>query len=183
MSRISELNPDALNDEQRAVHDEIVGGPHGRIAGPFHVWLNCPELARRVRAVSEYLRFKASVPKQLTELAILVTGRHWKAEFEYYAHARLAREAGLDEGIIQAIAEDRRPEFSNEDEEIVYDLFRELYDSRRVSDGTYGRAVEKLGLQAVVELVATAGYYGMVSMTLNAFEVGLPPGAEPPFKD
>lgn len=183
MSRIPEADPKHMDEDQRAVHDEIVNGPHGRIAGPFHAWLQSPELARRIRALSEFLRFKASLPARLSELAILMAGRFWKSEFEYYAHSRLAREAGLDDDIISAIAENRRPAFANADEEVVYDLFRELYETRRVSEASYQRAVEAFGQRAVVELVATAGYYGMVSMTLNAFEVGLPPGAEPPFKD
>jgi 4-carboxymuconolactone decarboxylase len=183
MSRIPEIDVDSLNDEQRAVLDEITSGPHGRVVGPFPAWLQTPELARRARGLSEFVRFKASLPKPLSELAILITGRHWKAEFEFWAHARLGREAGLDEELIRAIAERRRPAFSNTEQEIVYDLITELYETRRVADATHARAVEAFGLPAVVELVATAGYYSLVSMTLNAFAVGLPEGESSPFPD
>ncbi len=82
MSRIPELTPDTMSEAQREAHDEIVSGPHGRIVGPYNAWLQSPELARRARGLSEFIRFKASLPKRLSELAILVTGRHWKAEFE-----------------------------------------------------------------------------------------------------
>lgn len=183
MSRIPEPNPDNMNDEQRAVYDEIVSGPHARVIGPFPAWLQSPDLARRVRGLSEFIRFRSSLPPRLSELAILVTGRFWKAEFEYYAHAALARKAGLDDGIIDDIARRQRPKFENSDEETVYEIISELYETRRLSDSTYQRGVDALGSVALVELVATAGYYCMVSMTLNAFDVPLPPGEPSPFPD
>ncbi len=183
MSRIPEPDPASMSPEQRAVRDEIVAGPHARVVGPYPAWLQVPELARRARALSEYVRFQAALPRPLAELGILVTGRHWKAEFEFWAHARLAREAGLDEQVIAAIAANRRPEFADADQEIVYQVCTELYDTRRIADATYARAVEALGLPALVELVATIGYYSMVSITLNAFAVGLPEGESSPFPD
>lgn len=183
MSRLPELPLDQMSADQRAVAEEIISGPHGRIVGPYHAWLQSPELARRARALSEFIRFQTSLPKQLSELAILVTGRHWKAEFEYWAHARLARQAGLDDAIIDAIAAGQRPHFAKVEEEIVYDLCSELFETRRVSDATYARAVEAFGVPAVVELVSTAGYYSLVSLTLNAFQVGLPAGERSPFPD
>ena len=183
MSRLPELNEGSMTAAQRAVYDEIVSGPHARVVGPFRAWLNAPELARRARALSEHIRFRSSLPPKLMELAILVTGRHWKAEFEFYAHAQLARKAGLDEAIISALAGGRRPTFADDREALVYALCAELYETHRLSDATYQRAQDTLGLQAVVELVATLGYYCMVSLTLNAFQVPLPPGEPSPFGD
>lgn len=183
MERIPEWTQDTMTAEQRAVAKEIASGPHARVVGPFPAWLQCPELARRARGLSEYIRFKAALPRRLAELAILITGRFWRAEFEYYAHAKLAREAGLAEPIIAAIADGRRPDAMGADEAVVYDLCSELYQHHRVSDATYQRAVKALGLPQVVELVATAGYYSMVSMTLNTFRVPLPPGEPSPFPE
>jgi len=181
MSRLPDLTDDTMSPEQRAVADEIRSGPHGRIVGPHPIWLRSPELARRARALSEFIRFQSSVPKPLMELAILVAGAHWKAEFEFWAHARLARQAGVDDAIIGALAAGRRPTFAKPEEAAVYDLCSELYEHRRVSDATYARAVETLGELAVVELIATAGYYCMVCLTLNAYQVGLPEGEASPF--
>jgi 4-carboxymuconolactone decarboxylase len=183
MSRLPELQPDSMTDEQRAVFEEILAGPHGHVVGPYPAWLRSPELARRIRAVSEYIRFQSSLPRRLSELGILVTGRHWKAEFEYYAHAALARKAGLEEDVIAAIARRERPSFRQANDGIVYDLCTELFEQHRIGEETYRRAVDALGLQWVVELVATIGYYTMVSLTLNTFEVPLPPGEPSPFPD
>jgi 4-carboxymuconolactone decarboxylase len=183
MNRMPDVSEENLSEEQRGVVDQIVSGPHRRVVGPYPAWLQSPELARRTRSLSEFLRFQSSPPKRLAELAILITGHFWKAEFEFYAHAELARKAGLEEPIIQAVAAGKRPEFSKADDEIVYDLCTEMFESRRVTNATYERAVESLGLQTVVELIAIMGYYCMVSITLNAFEAPLPPEESSPFPD
>ncbi len=183
MSRLPELTTESLSDEQRAVLDLITTGPHARVIGPFPAWLQSPELARRARALSEFLRFQSSPSKRHMEIAILITGRHWRAAFEFYAHAELARKAGVEEAIIQALAAGRRPAFSDPADEIVYDLTHDLLGNRRIAEATYQRALKTFGLQTLVELVAIIGYYCMVSVTLNAFEVPLPPGERSPFPD
>lgn len=183
MSRIPEMRPETMSAEQRAVYDEIASGPHGHVVGPYHAWLQSPELARRARALSEFIRFRSALPRRISELAILIAGRHWKAEFEFWAHARLGREAGLDEAVIAALAEQRKPDFADPQEALVYDLCTELFERRRIGEATYQRAVAAFGLPLVVELVATVGYYSLVSLTLDAFEVPLPPGERSPFPD
>ena len=183
MSRLPPLQPETMTEAQRAVHEEIRSGPHGKVVGPYPAWLNSPELARRARALSEFIRFDSSLPAHLLELAILITGRHWKAEFEYYAHAKLAAKAGLEASIIAAIAAGRRPEFTAPEPEAVYALCTELFETNRVSDECYQQAVDRFGVPAVVELIGTIGYYSMVCMTLNTFQVGLPPGESSPFPD
>lgn len=183
MPRVPEFDQTTMTDAQRQAVQEIVNGPHGRIVGPYHAWLYSPELARRGRNVSEYLRFKGVLPKRLMELAILVTGRHWKAEFEYWAHARLAKEAGVDEAVIAAIARNERPALKQPDERLIYAVAKELFNTNRVSNKTYQAALKAFGMQALVELVATIGWYCMVSLTLNAFEIVLPPGEKTPFTD
>ncbi len=183
MSRIPELDSESLSEQQRAVVDLITSGPHARVIGPYPAWLQSPELAKRARSLSEYLRFQSTPSKRLAEIAILITGRHWKAEFEFYAHAELARKAGVEEPIIKALAAGKRPDFPNRDDEIVYDLCTEMLSTRRITDATYKRALDAFGMQTLVELVAIIGYYCMVSITLNAFEAPLPPGVPSPFAD
>ena len=183
MNRLPPLQPESMTEDQRSVYEEIRSGPHGKVVGPYPAWLNSPELARRARALSEFIRFGSSLPAPLLELSILITGKHWKADFEFYAHAKLAKKAGLHQDIIAAIAAGRRPEFADTDQETVYDLCTELFETNRVSEAFYQRAVEAFGLPAVVELIGTLGYYSMVCLTLNTFQIGLPPGESSPFPD
>jgi 4-carboxymuconolactone decarboxylase len=183
MSRLPELTGESMSAAQKTVAELITSGPHGKVMGPYPAWLQSPELAKRARSLSEYLRFQSAPPKRLAEIAILITGRHWKAEFEFYAHAELARKAGVEEPIIKALAAGERPDFPNSDDEIVYNLCTEMLNTGRITDATYQRALNAFGLQTLVELVAIVGYYCMVSITLNAFEAPLPPGESSPFPD
>jgi len=177
--RFPPLAREAMSERQREVADAISSGPRGGLGGPFQAWLRSPELADRLQRVGEHLRFSSSVPARLNELAILITARAWDAQYEWWAHRRLALKAGLDPAVADAIAEGRRPTSMQADETVVYDFCAELRETRRVSDATLAATRELLGEQGVIDLIAVSGYYDIVSMTLNVAEVPLPEGAEP----
>jgi 4-carboxymuconolactone decarboxylase len=183
MARMPDLDPAKLSPEQRKVYDAILAGPRGHVVGPLRVWLQSAELADRAQALGAFCRFGTSLPPRLSELAILVTGAHWRAAFEWHAHAPMGLKAGLDAAAIEAIRVGQKPGLTKSDEIAVYDFARELLETRKVSDATYARAVAALGQTGVVELVGILGYYGLISMTINAFEVPLPEGAPQPFAD
>jgi 4-carboxymuconolactone decarboxylase len=180
--RFPPLADAAMTPAQRAVANAIRTGPRGGLRGPFQAWLRSPELAQRLQAVGEYVRFSSSVPPRLNELAILITARAWDAQFEWWAHHRLALEAGLDPAIAVAIAEGRAPPSMRADEQVVYDFCTELRATRRVSDATLAAALDLLGDAGVIDLIGVSGYYDIVSMTLNVAEVPLPDGVDPPLK-
>jgi 4-carboxymuconolactone decarboxylase len=180
--RFPPLSMDEMTPAQREAAEAIRSGPRGGLRGPFQAWLRSPKFADLIQRVGAYLRFETSVPARLNELAILITARAWDAQFEWWAHERLAREAGLDPKIAEAIAEGRRPEPMQADEAVVYDFCTELRGNRNVSDATLARALDLLGEQGVIELIGVSGYYDTVSMTLNVAEVPLPDGVEPPLK-
>ena len=135
------------------------------------MWLHRPELADRAQSFGQYCRYDSSLPPILSELGILVTARCWSAEYEWFAHKRIALEAGLDPDIVEAIRQRKRPAFDDEKQEIVHDFALALHTDKKVSQALYDKAVATLGTDAVVDLVAVLGYYGFVSMTLNVFEV------------
>jgi 4-carboxymuconolactone decarboxylase len=183
MPRVPDLVPAKLSPEQRRVYDAIVSGPRGRVQGPLPVWLESPELADRAQALGAFCRFGTGLPSRLSELAIIVAGAFWRANFEWHAHAPMAVKAGIDPAAVEAIRTGKTPRLARADEAAVHALARELLETRRVSEANYRRAVDELGLKAVVELVGILGYYSLVSLTLNAFEVPLPPDAPEPFAD
>ncbi|MDP6707556.1 MAG: carboxymuconolactone decarboxylase family protein [Alphaproteobacteria bacterium] len=180
MPRITELKPEEMNDAQARIAGEIAAGPRGGLRGPFPAWLRSPELADRGQKLGEFIRFNTSFPPTLSELAILITARHWTAQYEWYAHARIAREAGIDAAVIEAIAKRERPPLDTEEAEIIYDFCTENYATHRVGDGLYARAVDAFGEKGVAELVGIMGYYTLVAMTLNVFELSVPEGEPEP---
>ena len=171
MPRLASLDLNKLTPEQKKAADAIVAGPRGGLRGPFEPWLRRPELADRAQKLGEYCRFNSSLAKDLSELAICLIGRHFKAQYEFYAHARLAREAGLSAEIVEAIRTRQTPPFKRDTEYLA---------TNRVSAPNYKRAVDALGEPGVVDLVGVCGYYMLVSMTLNVFEMPLPPGEPEP---
>jgi len=182
MARLQPLTPETMTDEQRRIADEIAAGPRGGLRGPFQAWLRSPSLADRGQKLGEFCRFNTSLPPRLSELAILVTARHWTAQYEWYAHARIAREAGVPEAAIEAIANRSTPDLKDDDQDLVYRFATEYYATNRISESTYCAAVERFGEHGVVELVGIMGYYGLVAMTLNVFEMPLPEGEPEPLQ-
>jgi 4-carboxymuconolactone decarboxylase len=180
MSRLAPFDSLELTEEQRRIADEIRSGPRGGMRGPFEAWLRAPGLADHAQKLGAYCRFETALAPDARELAILLTGKRWKAQFEFWAHARLARQAGLPEAVIEAVRTGSRPALDRDDLQAVYDVVTEYFATNRVSTPLYARAIEVLGERGLVDLVGVVGYYGLVSMTLNVFEVELPPGeAEP----
>ena len=182
MSRLPDLTPETMTEAQRAIHDKIVSGPRGSISGPFLAWLHSPELADRAQHLGEYARFDSALPTELSELAILVTAHHWRAQFEWWIHAQTAEDAGLHPAIIAAVHAGEDPPFTSDAQRAVYAFAREMYATTRVSAETYDDTVSHLGVEGTVDLVGVLGYYALVSMTLNAFEMPVPEGEDPPFE-
>ena len=132
--------------------------------------------------LGEYARFRPDVPAKLRELAIIVTARHWTAQYEWNAHRRAAAQAGLKEEIIKAIADRKRPTGMQPDEEVVYNFATELLETKNVSDAAFKAVVDKFGEKGVVDIIGVMGYYQMVSMLLNVDRYPLPAGTEPELK-
>ncbi|MBY5474433.1 4-carboxymuconolactone decarboxylase [Rhizobium leguminosarum bv. trifolii] len=173
MPRIT-LDVQTMTDEQRAACAEVISGPRGKIPSPMIAWLQNPELARRGQQLGEVLRFQTSLEPDLVELVILFTARHWTAHQVWTSHRRYALQYGIDEWVIETIAAGMAPVFTKPRDQIVYDVSKALLEQRRVSDALYARANAEFGERGVVELVAIIGYYCLVAMTANAFELGLP---------
>jgi 4-carboxymuconolactone decarboxylase len=140
-------------------------------------------LGQRLFDLFHYLRWETSVPIKLNEFAILIIGRQWRSQVEWYAHAPLAAKAGLSADIIAELKAGKRPANMAEDEAVVYDFVTELTTTHVVSDETYARAKKVFKDQQIVDLTAVAGNYVMVAMVLAMSEETVPPGkGEPPFK-
>jgi 4-carboxymuconolactone decarboxylase len=140
-------------------------------------WLPSPELADRAQHLGAFLRYDTSLGPRLSELAILVVARRWSSAYEWAIHAVEAARAEVPGEVIAAIGDGRAPALESPTEQAVFDVASQVADSGRVDDDAFARAEAALGRPALVELVGLVGYYTMVAMTLNAFEVPAPDGA------
>jgi len=180
MGRIAPIPLDRMTAEQRALHDTIARQRSvGQVRGPFAVLLHAPDVGGRVSDMVDHLLSDTRVAHTLKELAIIVIARQYTAQYEWFIHARRARQVGLDPAVIDAIRHRRRPDFANANEALVYDMTLEIVEQRELSDDYYARAVAALGEPAVVELITLIGFYIGIAVLLVSFDVEVPDaGAE-----
>jgi len=183
--RLPELAEATFTPEQRVLAQSIKSGPRGqfKLAGPFAVYLHAPGFGELAQKLGGHLRFNTSVPQRLSEFAILCTAAHWKAQYEWAAHAVIGEKAGIKPQTIRALQSGRPPKSAPKDELAIYAFVKELYGKKRVTAPTFNRVKKLLGDAGTVELVGILGYYAMVSMTLNTFLAPLPEGVKPAFKE
>jgi 4-carboxymuconolactone decarboxylase len=183
--RLKPLVNNRLDAKQRELRDAIQSGPRGKFSsgGPFGVWLHAPDLGLLTQKLGAHCRYRTGLPARLSEFAILVTARLWRAQYEWFAHAPIAEGAGVKAQTIRDLRAGRIPRTAPKDERAIYDFVRELYETKRVSDKTYIRVRSLLGDAGVVELVGILGYYALVAMTLNVFRMSPPSGASLPFRE
>jgi 4-carboxymuconolactone decarboxylase len=177
MSRLPDLKREDLSPEQAALFDAIASTPRGpamALEGPFGVWMHSPVIGDAAQRLGEQVRYRSSLPPRLSELAILACARHWRTDYEWHVHAPIAARAGVAQDAVDAIRTGAKPQFANEDETLVHAFAATLLRTGRAPEHLYERAVVLLGERAVVDLTLLVGYYSLVALSLNAFEVKAP---------
>jgi 4-carboxymuconolactone decarboxylase len=181
MSRFSGPPLSEMTDRQREVASEMSSGPRGHATGLMGLWLHSPELASRMQKIGEFLRFKGSLPGGLREMGILLIAREWRCYHEWIIHEPIALSNGLSPEIIASIRDLRRPRFTDEATESIYNYVCEMLRDHRVSKQTFEQVLREFGQHGVIELAALIGHYIIGAATLNAVEFDLPPGVKAPF--
>ena len=172
-----------MNAAQQVAAQAVIDGPRGALYGPFVPLIRSPELMAAAQKMGEYLRYRSAIGTRLTELAILVTARQWSQQVEWAIHAPIAREYGVSEAVIAAIAARERPSEMLEDEALVYDFCLQLHQRQRVDDATYAAALAAFGEPGVVDLMGINGYYTLLAMVMNAAQTAVPVSSATPLPD
>jgi 4-carboxymuconolactone decarboxylase len=155
VSRVPDLDPQAMSAEQQRLYAEIKG-PRGNVGGPFALWIRLPQVADAANRFGNALRLDGKLDRRLFELMVLVIARHWNAQYEWFVHEPAALKAGL------AAA-----------------LTAELMETRTVSQATYDRVIAAFGLELFIEMITVAGFYTTAAMMINTFDAPVPGGARP----
>ncbi|MGH7088558.1 MAG: carboxymuconolactone decarboxylase family protein [Stellaceae bacterium] len=168
MARISA--PTEMNAEQQAIADRLKQ-TIGQVGGPYGAWIHRPALCARIQQLSDYFRGGTVLPPKLRMIGVLMSIRHWGADFPWTAQVPHALNAGLTHATVAAIGEGKIPSFTDLDEEAAYQVASELLERRSLSDATYRRALDRLGEEVLIELVAVLGHFSTVSLTALAFDI------------
>ncbi|MSQ57972.1 MAG: carboxymuconolactone decarboxylase family protein [Limnohabitans sp.] len=180
--RFAQISYESLAPETKILADEILKISSAGLGGPYNALLRSPQMADRCFLLLDYLRFRTTVPKRLNEFAILIQARISTAQYEWWAHETIARKAGLRDEVMVQLRECQRPSKMLDDEKLVYDYCVQISLNHHVSDDLWKKAIDAMGEQTVVDLTVLSGTYVMVSMLLNATQVGIPGGGPEPLK-
>jgi 4-carboxymuconolactone decarboxylase len=180
--RFPQLTMEQLNEKQKPLGEQIMKVSSVGLGGPYNPMLRSPVFGQKMFDLLYYLRWQTSVPLKLNEFAILIVGRQWRSQVEWFAHAPLAIKSGLSPDIVAELKANKRPSNMPPEESVVYDFVTELSTSHAVSDATFDRAKKLLGEQQVVDLAAVTGTYVTIAMILAMAEQSVPPDKDEPFK-
>ena len=185
MSRIEILTPARLTPEQRAVYDEILGGPRGAgpglvdgsggLIGPFNAMLYAPGVGSALQALGAAVRYRTALSGRVREMAVLAVAAALDCEFEWHAHEGIARKAGVTDAVIEALRSGAEVPVSDEVERASLDVVRALLARADLDDGEFDGARARLGEAALVELSTLVGYYSLLALQLRIFRVSPAP--------
>jgi len=187
VTRIPKLPPDDLDDAQRAVYDSIARGrraegpqlfrlvdERGGLEGPFNALLLQPRLGHALQALGAAVRYETTLPDRAREIAVLVVAAGWDSAFEWYAHAPLARHAGLSDANLDDLRAGRFDDLPTEHERTVAATAHALVERGDLDDAEYRRAEDVLGRPVLFELLTLVGYYAALALQLRVFRVAAP---------
>ena len=185
MTRLPPISEDKLTASQTRVLEAIKNSPRGDIpmTGPFGVWLRAGAIGDAIQNLGASLRYGTTLDEKVKEFAICVVGHHYKAKFEFAYHERLALKSGISEEILNDLKNNDMPSFTEERLNLTYQISKQLLGSHSISDELYQQGFDEFGEQGMIELVSLVGYYCLVSLTLNSFQIPLDEGMEDPFPD
>lgn len=153
----------------------------GQVRGPFSMLLYSPKLASRMLQMVKFNRNESVVEPRLLSHAVLASVREREAAYVWAAQVGAARRTGVPEATIDILRAKGDPASLGEDERDIVAYTRQLVRDNRVDQALFDRLQKRHGTQWLVELTTAAGYFGMLSGIVNAFEVAaLPDGDKLP---
>ena len=177
--RFKPLKYDEMTSGQKIMIDHLLAGERAGANGPFNVLLRSPEVGDLGQQFGGAMRFRTGLPRTVSEVIIIMTGRFWMAQYEWYSHRNAALQNGVAPAVVDAIAAGKRPTGMPREMEIAYNLIDELLTTHQVTDTTFNAAKDQYGERGVVDIVGLSGWYGLVSMLLNVDRYPLPQGVQP----
>jgi 4-carboxymuconolactone decarboxylase len=180
--RFKPLKYDDMTPEQKTMIDHLLAGERRGAGGPFNVLLRSPEVGDLGQQFGGAMRFRTTLPRDVAEVIIIMTGRFWMAQYEWNAHKAAALQNGVNPAIVDAIATGKRPTGMAPEMELAYNLIDELLTTHQVTDATFKATKDKYGERGLVDMIGLSGWYGLVSMLLNVDRYPLPQGVQPGLK-
>jgi 4-carboxymuconolactone decarboxylase len=173
--RYAEIPYDRMTPEQQEGYRSLIEA-RGRLPGPNKIYVHNPKLVKVMGPLGAYFRTGYSLSEREREIAVVIINSKWHSAYPTNAHERRGKEVGLPADKVEALIAGLQTSFSDEREQVVYEMAMTLANSRWVPQGLYDRAVKALGHVGITDVITLMGYYTSVSMTLAFYDV--PAGAQ-----
>ncbi|MGH8662803.1 MAG: carboxymuconolactone decarboxylase family protein, partial [Burkholderiales bacterium] len=116
------------------------------------------------------------LPMRVRGFVSVIGSRALDAPYEWSAWVNWALGAGVSQETVDDVREGRAPRNLTAEDRLVSDFFTQLISgNHRVNEATFKAALDHFGRQALVELVVTIGYFALIALPLNAFEIEMSP--------
>jgi hypothetical protein len=185
------IAPADLTDEQKPLYADMKKGigsdfnafitiapegttEAGALMGPWNPWLHEPRIGGAIWDLTKAMTMEATLPDTVRQIAILVTGAHFDAAYEIYAHIAVAEKDEIDDTTLATLVSGSRPDGLSKEDGVGYDVAYALVNGGVLPEPVYRLAVSTFGQHGANELIYLVGLYSLVSMTLNGFNVSLP---------
>lgn len=181
--RFPVIPPEQMTSRQKEVADAIAGGPRGGLRGPYLALIHHPELADKLQALGEHLRYGAAISPANIEMVVLIVARHMNCQYEWFAHERIARNTtDLADSIIKALQINAVPPEMTGEQATLYRFSKEVIAHGQPTNSTYDEAIKHFGREGVLDIISLVGYYSLIAMVLNTSQIPLPEGTVPPLE-
>ena len=159
-----------IPEEQHEEFDAIVEVLHG-VRGPFSVLMHSPGLAQKVMEAGAQVRLGSTLSQVEREIAVIAVSREKDARYEWAAHVKAGRTAGMREEVIEAVRYRADVSGLDPDERDIVMFVRQLLQTNKVEQPLFDALVLRHSERWVVELAGTVGQYQYISAINNTFEV------------
>ena len=183
MSRLDRMDSSSFTGEQLELYSEIINGPRnknfsgklldelGSLTGPFDIMMRSPRLGKHLSRLGEALRFESSLASHYVEFLILKVAVQWKCEYEWYIHFDVAKSVGLEPATIESIRLGEVPDSSDIGILVLDKVSNEILGERKVSNSTFMQCREIFTESEMIQIATLLGYYTLLAIWLNLFEV------------
>jgi hypothetical protein len=180
------IEPSQLSPQQQGLYQDMKAGigqkfndflavrEDGALMGPWNPWLHSPRIGKAIWDLTKTMSMEATLPDDVRQVAILVTGAHFNAAYEIYAHVAQAERDSLPAPLLASLVAGVKPNGLSADQEVAYAVSHQLLSGGVLPRPTYDAAVKAFGQDGANELIYLGGLYCMVSLTLNGFNVPVP---------
>ena len=165
--------PELLDDT--AAWPRFRGRPELRRAGVYATLANHPALFRAVGPLMAHLLVGNTLTAPQREIVIVRSCLHDRGAYPYRQHVGIAADAGVTTTTLDQLTLEQ-PTIDDPTDSAIAAAVDELHRNDDITDDTWSLLTAHLEPRAVMDLIVTAGFYGLISYLLNTACTQLEPG-------